>query len=267
MDVTRSSSIEETIRGAQHAFAQITLPSTKCLIYTERTGGFVNNILHYLNLPNLTELNVEDFYGSLVSYQSPLARLMQACGPNLTWLEFRCSYHGDWERRYRWYSHLLHDVRHFKSLESLSLNIVVARSTVTRREADSPVIMDDIIRSLCGAFAVGWLDCPRLEELVLRVDIQANDVDADVVPTLLDQLKFFLRESCVWKGKEALEITIVMRGPREATEQLCRYWKNYSEKMEHNEESRYSAGLIIYTYGPVIYDWEALHVYERKGKE
>ncbi|KAK1215552.1 hypothetical protein PQX77_021856 [Marasmius sp. AFHP31] len=232
VDVTEMGGF--TYYTSQGIFAPITLPSVRCLLYTERTGDFADNILHHLNLPNLTELSFDDSCGSLSYYQSPLSRLTRKWGHNFTWLELQFSFRGECERPWKWYVSLLCHPQPFKALEYISFDIVAAQSTVTR-ERGYPVIMDDIISTLGAAFAGSWFKCPRLEELVLRINI-ADDLDANVVQSCVEQLKDFLKGSCEWKGKEALEITIVMRGPREATEQLRRHWKVCSKIMEHDEE-------------------------------
>ncbi|KAL0064958.1 hypothetical protein AAF712_008080 [Marasmius tenuissimus] len=233
VDVTETEGF--TSWRPKDVFASITLPSVQCLLYTERTGDYADNILYHLDLPNLTELSVDDSCGSLRYYQTPLERLAKSCGRNLTWLELQFSFRGDYRRQpQEWYDSLLYHARHFKALEYISLDIVVARSTVTRK-LGYMVIMDNILATVGSRFERGCFECPRLEELVLRVDI-ADDVDTDVVRSCVGQVKKFLEESCKWEGKEALGITIVMKGPKEATKQLSKQWRDYAELGGYDEE-------------------------------
>ncbi|KAL0570691.1 hypothetical protein V5O48_011266 [Marasmius crinis-equi] len=209
----------------------ITLPSAKCLLYTARAHqASTDDIFRYIDLPNLTELSIDDSSGSL-NYYFNLRQLLQRCNPTIRWLELRCSCRGEGKAGGAWFMWLLNGIEN--SLEYLSLEVVVTGEYVKEKEGRL-IVMHDILRSL-GVWV--WLGAAQLKELVLMVDI-GEDVDYKGMAACMLDFERLLRDtySRRRRAKRQLEVTVVVKGSCELTKRLREKWKGIATALEVDEE-------------------------------
>ncbi|KAJ8093987.1 hypothetical protein PM082_009872 [Marasmius tenuissimus] len=220
-----NSNDREHFRGA---IPILTLPAARCLMYVDcNTQDIGNSILNHLDLPNLTELSIDDASGRFEDFNT-LSVLLASCSPRLTLLELRC--HG--RPICVWPRFLVPRVE--ESLIRLSMKLIGIGIDVEERDGRL-VIVDDLIQKLAE-----WihLTLRNLRDLVVILDID-NDTSMEILTACIVELRNVLQAG-FGPGRtreQRFDIMIVVKGNSTLVADTLRgAWRNISRMYQVDEE-------------------------------